>query len=241
MSRLPRAARWALAIAGLGFLPACAMASLPPWDWPAALPQAIRDLAPQARSASTQPVKSTAVSSPSAAGASYVLVFDSRMTTEVVYGVEHVRATVPLVPQGDPTELSGEAPLQIVSADGDQRGGGSCTNNDFNERPGTLRVASAKITTEPGGSLTGLDLVYSLNPQVKCGDGSFRPNDWNLFWMVYDGHFTHTDDKLDDSGSEPLITVGHWDFHGPSARRVYHWQSAAAIEDTTITLDPATP
>lgn len=223
------------------FLPACMLTEMPPWEWPGALVESIHASAPQATGAPPKQVRSTPAPSPSAAGATYILVFDSTMSTLAAPGKEHVSALVPLMPQADPSDLAGEAPLKIISADGDQRGGGACPNNDFVEDPGTFKVVSAKLATQADGSLTGVDLVYSLDPQVKCGDGSFRPNDWNLFWMVYDGHFTHTDDTLDDSGPEPLITVGHWDLNGSSARRVYHWTSVATIEDTTITLDPVTP
>ncbi len=238
MSRLPRTARWALALVGLVFLPACMMTEMPPWDWPGAVLQSIHDLAPQGSGTSTQPVKSTVVPSPSTAGATYVLVFDSTITTLVTPGTERVRATVPLMPQAEPNSLAGEAPLEIVSADGD---GVNCTNIAFTEQPGTFRVVSVKLALQADGGLTGVDLVYSLDPQVKCADGGFSPSNWNLFWMVYDGHFTHTDDKLDDSGPEPLITVGHWHFNGRSANRGYDWSSPAAVEHTTIKLDPVTP
>jgi hypothetical protein len=242
MSRPRRWAGWALAFAGLVFLPACMMTEMPPWDWPGAVLQSIHDLSPQGTVPATNTVKSTPISSPSATGSTYVFFFDSKMTTLVTPGVEHIRARVSLHPREGSEELIGEAPVEIVSADGDSLSGGACRNNSFKEEPGVLRVLYGKVDRDAAGDFTAVKLIYTLDPQIECTvDGHFGPNQWNLFWMVYDGHFTHTDDLLDETGPEPLITVGHWHFNGPSAVRVYQWSSAAVAEDTTIRLDPVTP
>jgi hypothetical protein len=177
-----------------------------------------------------------------APSAQYVFTFDSKMTTIVTVGVEHIRARVNLHPREGSDELIGEAPVEIVSAEGDSLSGGACRNNSFKEEPGVLRVLYGKVDRDAAGDFTAVKLIYTLDPQIECTvDGHFGPNQWNLFWMVYDGHFTHTDDKLDESEPEPLITVGHWHFDGASAFRLYQWSSDAVAEYTTITLDPATP
>jgi hypothetical protein len=237
MSRPSRRVFWALA-ASFVFLSACAyMAPL----------IAMRDQFNRGLGeAGFSPPGTLAVATPyptaPASGAQYMFTFDSKMTTIVNPGVERIRARVSLHPREGSYELIGEAPVEIVSADGDNQSGGACRKNSFKEVPGVLRVLYGKVDRDASGDFTSIKLIYTLDPEIVCTvDDHFAPNQWNLFWMVYDGHFTHTDDTLDDSGPEPLITVGHWHFNGPSATRVYQWSSDAVAEDTTITLNPIAP
>lgn len=179
----------------------------------------------------------TAVASPD-----YMLNFDSTMTTMV--GKEQVQALVPLKASGGTGVYSGSVPLVIVHAEGDQVSGGVCHDNSFLEEPGDFKVVSAQLIYQPGtNQLTDVVLIYSLDPQVRCKDGTFRPNNWNLFWMVYAGHFTHTRDILDDSGQEPLITATNWDVNGSSASKTYGWHDmvTSVSEKTTIKLEPVGP
>jgi hypothetical protein len=172
----------------------------------------------------------------------YILSFDSTMTTMV--GKEQVQSRVPLKASGGAENYSGIAPLVIVRAEGDQLSGGVCHDNSFVEEPGDFKVVSAQLIFQPGSKqLADVVLIYSLNPQVRCADSSFRPNNWNLFWMVYVGHFTHTKDSLDDSGPEPLITSTNWDINGSSASKTYTWNDSVThvSEKTVIKLEPAGP
>jgi hypothetical protein len=169
------------------------------------------------------------------------LVFHSTMTT--INGAEEVRATVPLTFNAEGV-LTGEAPLEVLQNAGDQISGGGCQDNAFKEKPGNFTVVSAALVYTPNSTpdepqLQDVILVYSLDPQVTCTDGSFRPSDWNLFWMVYDGHFTHTDDTLNDSGPIPLITAQKWITNGLSAHKSYSWTGVAGTgEKTTVDLNP---
>jgi hypothetical protein len=173
----------------------------------------------------------------------FELVFDSTMTT--INGAEEVRATVPLTFNANGV-LTGVASLEILQNSGDQIGGGGCQDNKFDEKPGNFTVVSATLiytsnSTPDEPQLQDVILVYSLNSEVVCTvDGSFRPNDWNLFWMVYDGHFTHTDDTLDDSGPIPLITAQKFNVNGLKAQKSYFWTGVAGTaEKTSINLYPA--
>lgn len=202
---------------------------------PSSQPGPATESPPQVTAMPTRQV--TAVASPD-----YMLSFDSTMTTTV--GKEQVQAQVPLKASGSAGDYSGRAPLVIVRAEGDQLSGGVCHDDSFFEEPGDFKVVSAQLIYQPGtNQLADVVLVYSLNPQVKCKDGTFRPNNWNLFWMVYDGHFTHTKDSLDDSGPEPLITATNWVVNGGSAIKTYSWKDTVThvSEDTTIKLEPAGP
>jgi hypothetical protein len=160
-------------------------------------------------------------------------------------GLEHIRADVLLTPDPKSGLLSGQAPVEVLQADGDSTGAG-CTNQTLTEKPGIFQVISALLVFKPGSEgkeLQEVTLVYSLDPQIQCGDGTFGPSNWNLFWMVYQGHFAHTADTLDDSGPIPLITSIDWQITGATAQKVYDWQDniTGVSENTTINLAPANP
>ena len=178
----------------------------------------------------------------------YRLVFDSTITD--MLGKEHVRAEVVVRAAPGTANLTGEAPLQILKADGDQASGGSCQNNQYQEDPGLFRVVSAQLLFKPASGnalsrdLKDVILLYSLDPQVQCpASGTSGPNDWNLFWMAYAGHFQHTDDQLDNSGPAPLISARSWEVTASTARKVYQWSDATTgiSENTTIDLKPTQP
>jgi hypothetical protein len=172
----------------------------------------------------------------------YELIFDSTM--RLLHGNEQVRARVLLSPVPGKNILKGTAPLQIVQADSDNLGGGiACPNNKFVEVPGDFLVSSARLVFKPGSrDLQDVVLVYSLDPEIKCTeDGSHGPNNWNLFWMVvFENHFTHTDDKLDDSSDPSLITSSGFQVIGQTARKVFQWQGegSGSAESTTIDIHP---
>jgi len=186
--------------------------------------------------------KATPTETPTSA--TYQLVFDS--TIGDMLGKEHVYAKLLLKTDAN-GKISGETPLKIVQADGDNLGGAGCTSSNFTEDPGNFKVVSITLTYNPGASSTKINelqnvvLVYSLNPQIQCGDGTFGPNDWNLFWLVYDGHFNFTKDILDDTGPEPLITSTDWTVKGDIAQKTYHWSAHGITEDTTISLTMVSP
>jgi hypothetical protein len=196
----------------------------------------------QASGSSTEPAKTPTPAT------RFELSFDSTITD--LLGKEHVRARVLLTDSGSAGTLAGEAPLEIVQADGDNTSGGACQDNNFVEQPGNFTVVSALLTFKPKASASQKDelqdvvLVYSLNPEKKClADGNHGPNNWNLFWMVYNGHFQHTDDQLDDSGPEPLITAQKWDVLGLTARKSYQWKDGhtGIRESTVIQINPVQP
>jgi len=74
-------------------------------------------------------------------------------------------------------------------------------------------------------------------------DNNFGPSNWSLFWSVYQGHFTHTKDTLDDSGPIPLITSQDWKVNGASAQKIYAWTDkvTSVTEYTKVDLAPANP
>jgi len=108
-------------------------------------------------------------------------------------------------------------------------------------------VVSAQLVFTPGSAgkeLQQVVVVYSLDPQILCTvDNNFGSSNWSLFWSVYQGHFAHTKDLLDDSGSIPLITSQDWKMNGASAQKIYAWTDkvTSVTEYTKVDLAPANP
>jgi hypothetical protein len=83
-------------------------------------------------------------------------------------GLEHIRADVLLTPDPKSGLLSGQAPVEVLQADGDSTGAG-CTNQTLTEKPGIFQVISALLVFKPGSEgkeLQEVTLVYSLDPQI---------------------------------------------------------------------------